>query len=308
MSSQINISIVIPVYNSEKILPELVNRIAETLKSNNTTFEFILVDDASTDKSWTTIENLKQIYAEKLTGIRLGRNYGQHNATLCGMRSAVGEFILTIDDDLQHMPEEIIHLINCQKKEQADLVYGVFKKRSISLLKQLFRLPVYYIAKWTSGIEPKGSSFRLIKNSLAVKMSSHESNEIFIEELARWYTNAISFTEVSHEKSKKAKSGYSILKLFSLSWDLTLYSSDIPLRILAAIGYLFALVAGLIGLIFIIKKLVFAHTLPGFTSLIVAISFSSGLIIYTLAFIALYLGKIYRNQNSKPQSAIRTKI
>jgi glycosyltransferase involved in cell wall biosynthesis len=122
-------SVIIPVYNSQNTLKALIEGIINTFDEMGRSFEIIAVEDGSTDNSWDTLESLKKEYPENLSIIRLTKNYGQHNATLCGFEYASGDLIITIDDDLQVNPSEIKKLCSKYKESEADLIYGFYRKK-----------------------------------------------------------------------------------------------------------------------------------------------------------------------------------
>jgi len=130
-------SVIVPVYNSEESLAELYDRIHRFFNGREETFEVIFVDDRSTDESWRVLKNLKESYPETITAVRLGKNFGQHSASLCGMELAKGTWMITIDDDLQVPPEEIGELIEAQKTESAELVYGYYRNKQHSAARNL---------------------------------------------------------------------------------------------------------------------------------------------------------------------------
>jgi len=154
----------------------------------------------------------------------------------------------------------------------------------------------------------EGSSFRLITNQLAKSILEHSRNFVFIDELLLWYTGDISFVKVKHEKRKSGKSGYSKIKLFRLSLNLMLYYTAIPLKLMTYGGFLAAFFSFMLGIFFIYKKVVL-HVAPhGYTSIIVTVLFSMGIIILCLGIIGEYLIRIYMVQNKKPPYAIKKKL
>ena len=172
------LSIVIPVYNSATILNELVERIT---KAVNQTHEIILVDDGSKDNSWNTIVKLKENYPT-IKGIQLNKNYGQHNALLCGITSAIGNNIITMDDDLQHPPEEIPKLISKHEETGAQIIYGIPHNKKHDKIRKagsyFVRKSSKYFANNPNG---EGSSFRLINTEIINHIKLHHSNNyIFI--------------------------------------------------------------------------------------------------------------------------------
>ncbi len=296
-------SIVVPVYNSAASLNELCERIEKSLAEIN--YEIILVDDSSSDNGWNIIEELKKKNAGKITGIRLSRNFGQHRAIFCGFTFCKGDFVITIDDDLQHPPEEIIKLINKQKQEQSDLVYGIYKSKQHSFLRNSGSFFVKKSSNLVSGNSGKGSSFRLIKKNIIDKIiTGNTQSSFYLDEVFYWHTAAFSYVDVEHHPRKQGKSGYNIFKLIGLYFKIVVNYSASPLKLMTWFGLSFSVASFLLGLRFIYKKLV--HHVPlGYTSIIVTILFSASIIMFCLGIIGQYLYKIYQAQQNKPPYSIR---
>lgn len=297
-------SVIVPVYNSEQTLTELYNRIAAVFSKTGCAFELVFVDDFSQDKSWEVLSQLKKEHPDSITAIKLAKNFGQHNAVFCGLEHAQGELIITIDDDLQIPPEEITKLIEVYKEKDADLVYGYFGKKKHSLVRNLGS---YFIKKSSRILlqsPGEGSSFRLLTKGLATNILKHQQHFMYIDELFLWYTGNIAFTEVEHKKRTVNRSGYSTWKLFQLSANIIIYYTAVPLRIMTYGGFLLSVLSFIIGIRFIINKMV--NNVPlGYTSLIVAILFSTSIIMLCLGLIGEYLSRIYQVQNKKPPYSVK---
>ena len=298
-------SIVVPVYNSCESLEELFRRISQTMNKIEKTFEVIFVDDDSLDTSWSILESIQRSNPENVIAIRLTRNFGQHNATVCGIAQTSGAFIITIDDDLQNPPEEIAKLIDTMNRSDADLVYGIYGKKHHSMARNLGSGALKGWSRRIFQTKGNGSSFRLMKSSLGKNLLSHQINFIYIDELFNWYTSHISFVLVDHQKRPYQKSTYTSRGLFSMFSNLVIYYTAIPLRTMVYGGFISAIFSFFIGLVFIYKKLV--RDVPlGFTALIVAILFSTSIILLSLGVIGEYLSRIYMVQNQKPPFTIKT--
>ena len=245
--------------------------------------------------------------ADTIKAIRFVRNFGQHNAVFCGFAHASGDFFITIDDDLQHPPEEIPKLIEKFKETASDLIYGFYKKKRHSPFRNFGSRVIKRSAKMLFDAPGEGSSFRLITKQLGQQILEHSQNFVYVDELLLWYTGDISFVKVQHEKRKSGKSGYSKIKLFKLSLNLMLYYTAIPLKLMTYGGFFVALFSFLLGIYFIVKK-IFLHVPHGYTSIIVAILFSTGIIIFSLGIIGEYLIRIYMVQNKKPSYSIKQKL
>ena len=304
MPDPVKYSVVVPVFNSEPSLVELFTGLKSVFDAQQVSFEVIFVEDCSQDNSWEKISALKEQFPEDITAIRLSRNFGQHNATFCGFGFAKGSFIITIDDDLQTPPAEIIKLIEKQKSSEADLVYGFYGKKNHSRIRNFGSQSLKTSARVLHDSPGEGSSFRLLTSELAKKIMHHQQNFIFLDEMLLWYTTDIAFVEVVHMPRKYKQSGYSFTKLFKLFANLVLYYTMVPLKILVYGGFIISFISMFFGLYFIIKKMVYNVPL-GYTSLIVTILFSTSIILFSLGVLGEYLSRIYQVQNRKPTYSIK---
>ncbi len=300
------ISVVIPVFNSSEIIPELIERMMVTFtKLSNYQFELIMVNDGSEDKSWEELKIQKNKFPEHIKIINFTKNYGQHNAILCGFSFCSGDFVITMDDDLQHPPEEISKLIEAQKIKDVDIVYGMYKIKQHSFIRNLGSLFIRKTSEYKKQNEEGGSSFRLIrKNLVNILVQKHAQHFLFLDTVLNWYNTNIQIVEVNHEPRKQGKTGYSLAKLFNIYINILYYYSTKPLKVIIFVGLFSSLISFLLGLRFIYNK--FIHDVPlGYTSIIVAIMFSTSLILFCLGVIGNYLYKLYQLQQNKPPYSIK---
>lgn len=292
-------TVIVPVHNSEEVLVELFQRIFDTLINFSQNFEVIFVDDYSKDNSWKVIKSLKEKYPQKVKGIRLSKNYGQHNATLCGIKHANANVVITIDDDLEFYPEDISLLIDRYSTNQSDVVYGVDEQKKMnrwrSLLTRVFRKMQAVAHKGNI----KGSSFRLIKGDVAVAITKNAREFSFIDEFLGWHTSAIAIVTIKTSESR-VKSRYKIKGLMGMTKNLIFLSSTVPLRLVTSFGFLMMALNFIAGVIVIYRRLVLTIDVKGFTSIVVAILFSSGAIIFCIGVVAEYIGKILKMSYNKP--------
>jgi undecaprenyl-phosphate 4-deoxy-4-formamido-L-arabinose transferase len=298
MKTQIDYSIVVPVYNAENSIHELINQINLYFQGNYS-YEIILVDDYSIDNSWKILKQLKKD-SQNITIIKMAKNFGQHGATLCGMKYAKGTFVITIDDDLEIEPKEISKLIEKQKQSEAQLVYGVFKKKNNSLLRSFLSSIYKLVSKLEGKNKGKGSSFRLLHKNLYSQLVNNHRHFVFIDELCLWYTNEIGFTPVVFNNNHSDKKRYKTSILIRITSNLILFSSSFPLKLVTYIGLLMTLINFGFGSYFIVKKLFFRIDTPGFSAIIVSVLFSSGLIILSIGIIAQYIRHMLRKLNNVP--------
>lgn len=297
-------SVVVPVYNSESTLKALFEGVSDVFNGLRSSFEIIFVDDGSTDNSWEMLGMLKQANPDLVTAIKLNGNYGQHNATICGFSFSKGDRIITIDDDLQNPPEEIIKLVRSYEETHADVVYGVYNRKQHSLLRNLGSASMKTTSRIFLKGTGKGSSFRLIRREVIDKMLEHYHHFIFIDEVLLWYTNDFTFVNVEHHKRAEGRSGYSVKRLWHLVANLIYFYTNVPLKLMVYGGLIVSIATFILGVQFILKKLLFDLPL-GYTSLITAILFSTSVIVFSLGIIGGYLSRIYAVQNKKPTYTIK---
>jgi glycosyltransferase involved in cell wall biosynthesis len=291
-------SVIIPVYQSENCL-EKVHQSITSFFENRYEYEIIYVDDASEDLSWEVLKKIKQSSA-KTTIIRLSKNFGQHAATVCGFKYAKGDFIVTMDDDLEVHPLEILKLIEHQDKYDSDVVYGIYKKQNQPFFRGILTGIYKFSSKLEGSEKGKGSSFRLIKNKLSSKIALNHTQFTFIDELCLWYTQKITFVNVIANPDYILKKRYGMIGLLRITSNVVMFSSTLPLKFVTQMGMLLAFINFLIGSIFIVKKFYFKIDVEGFTSLIVSILFSTGMIIFCLGIMAQYISQSLKALNNAP--------
>ncbi len=297
-------SIVVPVFNSEFTLRKLYDRTVEVFKQLDKTVEFVFVDDSSLDNSWEVLKSVKALNPKNVTIIRFNKNYGQQNATFCGMEHAKGSFIITMDDDLQQPPEEIPRLITKMEEENSDLVYGVYKKKQHSFLRNLGSNVVKKTGGKLLDRPDIVSSFRLVKHEIVKKIFPHTNNTIFVDELLWWYTDSLTYAWVDHQKRMGSKSGYTYGKLWRFLAELILYYTNFPLKFMVYGGLFSSILFLFITGYYLAAKLFFDVPL-GYTSIIVGIMLSTSLILFSLGIIGEYISRLYQSQNKKPPYIIK---
>jgi glycosyltransferase involved in cell wall biosynthesis len=297
-------SVIVPVYNSDITLKELFARIKNVFEKINKTFEVVFIDDGSHDSSWNIIKEIKKENSDIIIACKLTKNFGQHNAILCGISLSNSKAIITIDDDLQIPPEEIPVLIDSFENNNYELIYGCFTKKKHSLWRNLGSLFIKKYSKQFKNGQGQGSSFKIFTSEISKQLLNHSQEFVYIDELLLWYTDNIGFVNVKHEKRKSKKSGYTTSKIFQLTFNLMIYYTALPLKMMIWGGFISAIISFFIGIYFIIKKVYF-HVPHGYTSIIVTILFSTSVIILSLGIIGEYLHRIYKIQNKKPPFSIK---
>jgi undecaprenyl-phosphate 4-deoxy-4-formamido-L-arabinose transferase len=300
------LSVVIPVYQSETTLRELFQELKSALEGSFR-FEVIFVNDGSTDKSWKVLQELKRENPEHITAINFARNYGQHYAIACGLSYATGEVIVTMDDDLQHPPKEILKMFDLFRTGKFDLVYGIYADKMHPAWRNAGSAILREGSKLTDNRPGVGSSFRMMTKELGRQIAQNvQIGYLFIDEVIHWYTHKIGFTNVDHHPRRSGTSTYTGRKLFTMYFDIMINYSAVPLKAMTWIGILSSLVTFVLGLRFLLLKLFHPHyVLPGFTATIVAILFSTSILMLSMGIVGQYLYKLYQIQNRKPAFQIK---
>ena len=299
LSLQPSISVVIPVYNSSSTLLELVDRISSVLSKSSIDFEIVLVNDGSRDESWKIIENICQKY-HFVSGINLMRNYGQHNALLCGIRAARKEVVITMDDDLQHPPEEIPNLID-KLSEGYDVVYGFPRKLPHSFWRNIFSRFTKRTLAMVMGIKTVSeiSAFRAFKTDLRKAFDHYNSPGVIIDALLSWGTNRFTSILVNEYPREQGTSNYNFFKLASQGLLVLTGFSTIPLRIASWMGF-FITTLGLGVLIYVFTIYFTLGSIPGFPFLASIISIFSGAQLFALGIFGEYLARIFDRSLERP--------
>jgi glycosyltransferase involved in cell wall biosynthesis len=293
-----DIDIVIPVYNSSKTLGALIKRLNEWHEESKYSVRVIFVDDASTDDSKKIILQEYKKFEFKL--LELASNYGQHTATAVGIKVSKAALVATIDDDLQNDPFELEKLIGIQKQENADLVYGIYTKKKHSFIRNigtiLLKKILYYFGLDFNDV----TSFRLFKSSIAKQFKEINYNIVFIDAYFKNFSSKQASCIVNHYDRSAGDSKYTYWKLMKFSINIILYHSSIPLRFITRFGLLMSFLFFIFGCYFIYNKM-FYNVPLGYTSLIVAIFFSTGMIMMSLGIIGEYIRKIWISQKKLDQ-------
>jgi glycosyltransferase involved in cell wall biosynthesis len=303
LAEERSVSVVIPVYRAEGTLRELVRRLGTTLTAENFWFEVILVNDGSPDRSWELICELMAEF-DWIRGINLMRNYGQHNATLCGVRSARGSLIVTMDDDLQHPPEEI-PLLLAHLDDQYDVVYGVPMKRPHSWWRNAFSVFTKYALSKVMGIGTLRDvgAFRAFRSSLRRAFDEYRNPNVYLDVLLSWGTNRFTTAAVHLDARTVGRSDYDFAKLAQMALTiLTSYSTG-PLRFASFLGFFFTLFGVGVFLYVVITYFIYG-SVPGFPFLASLISLFSGIQLFALGLIGEYLARIFDRSIDRPTYVI----
>ena len=301
----IKVSVIIPVFNSSKSLENLINELSIQLKDNYSSYEVILIDDKSVDSTWEVVTKLCKVH-NWIKAIKLRKNVGQDNATLAGLRFADGQYIITMDDDGQNSPNDIVNLIS-EIEKGADICYAKFliKKHNIFRIIGSLINNIFVSILFNKPLSIKITSFRCFNSQIKDELIKNKSPSIYLDALIISLTRNISQIEVEHHSRKYGKSTYTFYKLLSLWFQMVTGFSVKPLRLASLLGIIFSLTsfAVLIWLVFIRSP---SSEIPmGWTSLIVVIIFFGGIQLLALGLIGEYLGRTYLLSNNHPQFSIK---
>lgn len=299
------ISVVIPVYNSADCLAPLIERLERTLEAQTDAFEVILVNDGSADDSW---ERLTALAAGRpwMQPINLMRNYGQHNALLCGVRRARHELIVTMDDDLQHAPEDIPALLHALTSEY-DVVYGVPERPAQGLARRLATAATKFVMREGIGVgfALDMSAFRAFRRALVPVFAGYGGSAVSLDVLLSWGTTRFTSVRVPHHPRYAGRSQYSVRTLVRHTIAIVTGFSVRPLRFASVTGLVFSL-AGfcMLGWV-LVGYLVFGRAVPGFAFLGSAITIFGGIELLVLGVIGEYLARVHFQAMGKPPYAVR---
>jgi glycosyltransferase involved in cell wall biosynthesis len=300
-----SLSVVVPVYNSEPILPALLERLQPVLASLKCEFEVVLVNDASRDRSWQVIRELSARYPW-VTGIDLMRNYGQHNALLCGIRAARYEIIVTMDDDLQHPPEEIPKLVAELAVKNVDIVYGRPERERHGLWRNLAsRATKIAMERMIGATNARDiSAFRAFRTHLRDGFSAFQSPFVAIDVLLTWSSAKSTAIDVRRDARTVGKSNYNTWKLVVGTLNVITAFSTLPLRAATMLGFFMALFGS--GVLVYVLWSYFLHgSIPGFPFLACIIAIFSGAQLVALGVIGEYLGRMFLRSMGRPVYAVR---
>lgn len=304
----IKISIIIPVYRSAKTLPELHQRLVDVLSQIEQKFEIIFVEDCGGDESWRVIKEIAE-QDSRVRGLQMSRNYGQHNALLCGIRAAHGEVIITIDDDLQHPPEELPKLL-AKLVEGYDVVYGPPLQEQHGFLRDLASQITKLALEGAMGATNarQVSALRAFRTRLRDAFADYRSPTVNIDVLLTWATTHFTAVQVQHDVRKYGESGYTPSKLLKHALNMMTGFSTRPLQLASLIGFIFACFGLLILAYVLIGWILQGSAVPGFAFLASIIAIFSGAQLLGLGIIGEYLSRMHFRTMERPTYVIRDDI
>jgi glycosyltransferase involved in cell wall biosynthesis len=299
------VSAVVPVYNSALTLQPLLCRLQVVLASLDLPYEVILVNDGSIDTSWTRIEALVEEFPG-LRGINLMRNYGQHNALLCGIREARFDVIVTLDDDLQNPPEEIPRLLEALD-QGFDVVYGSPRREQHGLWRNLASRVTKLALQTSMGADTARniSAFRAFRTPLREAFAGYRSPSVSIDVLLTWGTTRFAAVPVRRDPRREGVSNYSFRTLVTHAFSMMTGFSTLPLQIASLLGFAFTLF-GIGVLLYVIGSYFLqGSSVAGFPFLASIIAIFSGTQLFALGVIGEYLARMHFRAMERPPYAVR---
>ena len=303
-------SIVVPVYNSEKTLEELYTRIRDvfdhTMKEN---FELILVDDSSRDNSYEVMEKLHKADS-RVKIIQMAKNFGQHPALLCGFSFAKGDFIITMDDDLQHRPEEIPKMAAAiNERDDVDVIIAKYENRKHNFIRKLgTKISIYATSKMLNK-DPnlEITSFRLMRRFIVEAILNTNTHLPQIGNLLVQSSNRIINIPVQHDSRKVGRSNYTFRHLArDLIYGIT-SNSAFPLILVRDLGIFSFIISILLGLFYLVRYFIYGVSVEGWTTLVLLILAYNGIILLAIGIIGQYLMNILNEAKKMPNYVIRKK-
>jgi glycosyltransferase involved in cell wall biosynthesis len=308
MDDNLSLSVIVPVYNGALSLPALAERLHPVLVALTDRFELVLVNDGSHDNSWDVI---CQIAVDRpwVRGIDLMRNYGQHNALLCGIRTAQYDTIVTLDDDLQNPPEEIPKLVG-KLSEGFDVVYGRPDREQHGLWRDMASQLTKLALQGAMGAETarQVSAFRAFRTPLREAFGQYQSPFVSIDVLLTWGASRFAAVPVRHDPRLAGRSNYTFGKLLSHALDMTTGFSTRPLQLASLIGFAFT-GFGLAVLLYVIGRyLLEGSSVSGFPFLASVVAIFSGAQLFALGIIGEYLARMHTRSLGRPSSVVRETV
>ncbi len=297
-----HISVVIPCYNSSKSIEELYERLSFSLQDLERPYEIIMVNDCSKDDTLDLLEAIAHSDS-RVKVIDLMFNVGQYRALMCGLRYSAGDIVITMDDDLQHPPEEIFKLVDfLNENPDYDAVFGEYEKKKHAILRKWGSKLVGCLNRKLFNKPPDliMSPFRGLRRNLVDTIADHKTVFPVIGPMILQSSRAIANVKVKHEKRKYGTSNYRFFKLVSLTLDHIFQYSSYPLKVISMIGVSAAALSLFISIYFILKYFFMGIFVPGWTSIIVLLNFYCGLILFSIGIIGEYLIRILKESQGKP--------
>ncbi|HET6561685.1 MAG TPA: glycosyltransferase family 2 protein [Marmoricola sp.] len=282
-------SVVVPVFNSEKVVGSTVDRIVETFEAAGLAYQLVLVNDGSRDGSWEVIA-AKARANPHLVAIDLLRNFGQHHANLAGLRETVGDYVITMDDDLQNPPDQVHHLID-KAMEGHDVVFGRFERKKAPFYRRTGTSLISLINRRVFA-QPPGlavSNFRILRRDVVDRISASHTAHPYVTGQALMYSRSPTDVLVRHDPRPVGKSNYGLVRILRLVLAILFSYSLFPLRAAAGLGFVVAGFSFVLGCFYLVRSFFVDTPVQGWTTIAVLLSLFSGVIIALLSMLGEYI-------------------
>ncbi|MDA3797494.1 MAG: glycosyltransferase [Kiritimatiellae bacterium] len=303
------LSVVIPVFNEEDNLDELIKRTLAACDKTEIQYEIILVDDGSKDKSVAILEKASNEFPTKVISVLLNRNYGQHAAVMAGLEASKGSIVVTLDADLQNPPEEIPNLVNEVIEKGVDVVGTIRENRQDSIFRKLPSAMINKAVQKATGVAMSdyGCMLRAYRRNIVDAMLQCHERSTFIPILANSFAAKTSEIKVAHAERSAGDSKYNFIKLIALQFDLVTCMTTFPIRMLTYIGTFIAMLGTLFGVLIIILRLIHgaAWAAEGVFTLFAILFIFVGLQFLAMGLLGEYIGRIYEDVRARPRYFIR---
>jgi len=302
IASATKYSIVVPVYKSASVVGRTIDRIVAFAEQQRLDYELVLVNDSPPDDAWEVIAR-KARENPRLTALCLMRNYGQHTAVLCGLRNSTGDYVVTLDDDLQNPPEEIRRLIETAEAGSYDLVIGSFRQERHPPHRRLGSRIVAWINERVFG-KPKNfavTNFRLIRRDVVNRVCAHRTIFPYITGLVLLYSVRRANVEVEHLERAGGQSTYDLTRIVRLVFTILFSYSGFPLQLVATAGLVLSAASFLVGATFAVRGFIVTSVMPGWTSLVTLLSFFNSFVFLMLSMLGEYVVRL-QQQITTPEN------
>jgi polyisoprenyl-phosphate glycosyltransferase len=282
-------SIVVPVFNSVAIVGKTVDQIVGVFEAAGLSYELILVNDGSRDGSWDVVADKARSHPHVIA-LDLLRNYGQHNANLAGLREATGDYVITMDDDLQNPPDQALLLID-EAMCGRDVVFGKFTRKQSTAYRRLGSKAIGLVNRRIFGQPPDltVSNFRILRRDVVDRICASRTAYPYITGQALMYSGNRSDVSVRHDPRTVGDSSYSTVRIFRLVLTILFSYSSYPLRLAAAVGFAISAISFVIGAVYLVRGIIGASNVHGWTTLAVLLAVLNGFIIAILSMVGEYV-------------------
>lgn len=301
-----DISIVIPVYNGENTVEKLAEEIFKAFNNVDAVYEIIFVHDCGPDNSLLLLLKLEKKYPELIKVVKLTRNFGQHNAIIAGFEYCKGQLIVTMDEDLQHLPIDILKLIEKQKEGDYDIVYGKYESLEHSGFRSLTSIALKKILSWSiPDLDKEYSAFRIIKSEIAKETIRMRNSYTFLDGYLSWITKNTSHTLVQHQERYAGESSYGVKTLIEHSINILITFSNLPIRILSYTAISTFIITFIYSLYIILRKLIYNDFSSGYPTLIISIGIGVSLVLLGLGILGEYIYRINLKTTKRPNYCVK---